>query len=168
MAQGLRGERGYITPAVAGQLVRSAGKDFSYTYPFGLDLKPGAKLHQQLADELLERAIGSEGVMSQRYDSWNAIDNLCRAYVTPEDVALYERGTRDEEDQTKGPFVITLPHIFANKEALLTYLAGVFLVDDYFQYEGVGPEDVVGALLMQHLVQQQCVRCGAEANFHIQ
>lgn len=157
-----------ITPSTAAAMIAGQERKYNYTYPFDLDLRPDSKLHREIGDELLERAIGSQRVMSQRYDSWNAIDNLCRAYVTPEDATRYERGSRDEEDAETGPFMITLPHIFANKEALLTYLSGVFLNEQYFQYEGVGPEDVVGALLMQHLVHQQCVRVGAEANFHIQ
>lgn len=168
MPQGFNRSERYLSPSAAGQMVAREGKDFSYKYPFELDLKPGSTFHQVLADELLDRAIGSQNVMSQRYESWNTIDNLCRAYVTPDDVEKYERASRDEEDRNTGPFMITLPHMFANKEALLTYLTGVFLVDDYFQYEGVGPEDVVGGILMQHLVQQQCVRAGAEVNLHVQ
>jgi len=158
----------YYTPASMSEAIARSGKKYSYSYPYNLDFKPTDSLHQKIADELLAKATGSLNVMSQRYSSWNTIDNLCRAYVTPDDVDKFERGTRTDTDQEQGPFIITLPHMFANKEALLTYLTSVFLNDYYFQYEGIGPEDTVGALLIQHLVQQQCLRAGAEINLHVQ
>ena len=70
-----------ITPSTAAAMIAGQERKYNYTYPFDLDLRPDSKLHREIGDELLERAIGSQRVMSQRYDSWNAIDNLCRAYV---------------------------------------------------------------------------------------
>jgi hypothetical protein len=40
-------------------------------------------------------------------------------------------------------------------ETILTYLVAAFLQDPIFRYEGAGPEDITGALLMELAVGLQ-------------
>jgi len=95
--------------------------------------------------------------MSNRYASWKKIDYSRTAYTVPDE----KERARKLKDSRK-PISIVVPELFSILEALLTHFHKVFLSDIFFPYEGVGPEDTVGALLMQHVVQQQLLRSGAE------
>ena len=56
-------------------------ENFNYTYPDKLNLKPGSELHTKIVDEVMKRAIESSGIMSRRYPSWKAIDEVLTAYI---------------------------------------------------------------------------------------
>lgn len=124
-----------------------ASIDYSYKYANGLNLKPGSKLHDKLRDELLSRARASALVMSKKFDTWRKLDESLSAYIRLDS----EEQAVKESDERK-PTSIVFPYSYAILETILSYMTGVFLQDPVFKYSGVGPEDVTGSILMQHVV----------------
>ena len=127
--------------------------NYDYDYPEGLDLKPGSKFHQDLVDEILIRARESANTMTNRHTSWNNIDRVLTTY------ALTDEDEDDlQDDDSRRPVTIVFPYSFVIMETMLSYLVAAFFQDPVFRYEGVSPEDIVGATLLEKVIQQQCVR----------
>jgi hypothetical protein len=127
--------------------------DYGYEYPSGLDLKPGSALHTSIKDKLMQRARESRNEMSKRFDSWNNIDHLLTTYISLSD----KEEIIKEKDPYK-PVSIIFPYTYSMLEALLTYLSLAFFQDPMFLYEGVGPEDVKGGMLMEMVVRLHCIK----------
>jgi len=137
-----------------GQKTQQAGRnghDFKYTYPFGKSLKPGTKLHDSLRDKLLYRAQRSREHMQRRYPAWREIDKMCTAYIQPDARELKEQ---DADDRT--PVALVLPLLYSVRETLLTYVVMTMLDDPMFKLRGTGPEDTLGALVLQEVLASQC------------
>lgn len=133
------------------------GKNFKYNYPFGKSLKPGTKLHDSIRDRLLWRAQQSREHMQRRYPAWREIDRMCTAYIRP-DVA--EAREQDADDRT--PVALVLPLLYSVRETLLTYVVTTMLDDPMFKLRGTGPEDTLGALVLQEVLAAQCRYFGAQ------
>jgi hypothetical protein len=128
-------------------------KDYQYDYPNDLDLKPGSELHEDLVTKILERARESSNVMGKRHPSWNNIDRVLTTY------SLTDQSEKDlQEEDSRKPVTIVFPYSYVIMETMLSYLIAAFFQDPVFRYEGVSPEDMVGATLMQYTIQQQCNR----------
>jgi len=140
-----------------------ASKEYDYDYPEGLNFKPGSELHQEMLNRILDYAADSREAISPRFDSWNKIDHHLTGYVprTEDETILKMQDSRK-------PVSVVVPISYAIREALLTNLSAVFFQDMLFPYEGVGPEDTVGAILFQHLIQQQVMRSGMELDLNTQ
>jgi hypothetical protein len=142
-------------------------KDFDYTYPEvegkELNLKPGSKLHNKIRDEVMERAHGSARVMSTRFDSWNKIDETLTAYIRPDEK---EKAVQERDDRR--PISIVYPYSYTVMETLLSYFVAAFLQDPIFRYEGTGPEDVIGAILMEKVVALHCNKTKVGLALHTQ
>jgi hypothetical protein len=136
-------------------------KDLGYDYPEDLDLRPGSKTHNRIKHEVLSRARESAAVMSSRFDSWNSIDKVLTSYI-PLDVA--EKLVK--EDDPRKPVSIVFPYTYAIMETLLSYLTVAFLQDPIFRYEGMGPKDVIGAILLEKVIEMQCIRHKVALNIH--
>jgi len=139
------------------------GQSFQYEYPDGLDLKPGSKLHTKIRDAVLERARSSANVMSVRHNTWNNIDFTLTAYIAPDDK---ERKVKDED--SRKPVSIVFPYSYTVLETLLSYYVAAFLQDPIFRYEGNGPSDVIGAILLEKLIAVQCTKNKVGLNLHTQ
>ncbi len=126
---------------------------YNYTYPRRLDLRPGSDLHDKLKDEVRERAQMSHDAVSARYPSWQEIDQKLTAYI---DLSDEEEALKDED--VRRPVSIVVPVSYAVLETLLGYLVAAFLNEPIFKYEGVGGEDVRGAMLMERVVAVQTRR----------
>ena len=129
------------------------GKDHGYSYPNGIDMKPSSKAHDKVITRIMNRARASKDAMSARHSTWNKIDEMLTAYIPLSDV---EKSVKDK-DSTK-PVSIIVPYSYANLETILAYQTKAFLSDPIYQYEGVGPEDVIGAKLLELVVNQQSRR----------
>ena len=133
-------------------------------YEDGLDWHPDSELHAFHVNRILELANSSHETMSARHDSWRKIDHNLTGFVP-----LDEEEEKEKDYDERKPMSVVVPMTFAAKETLLTYMTGVFLDRDiYIPYEGVGPEDVVGSLMMQHVIQQQLMRTSGELALHTQ
>ncbi len=128
-------------------------RDHQYEYPDGLDLKPGSKLHNKIRDLVMERAYLSARVMSQRHSDWNKIDHTLTAYI-PAD----EKELKVMDRDARKPVSIVFPYSYTVLETLLSFFVSAFLQDPYFRYEGHGPDDVIGAILLEKHIQMHCIK----------
>jgi len=135
----------------------------AYEYPDGLDLKPGSPLHNKIRDEVMDRAFDSAKTMSGRHDAWSVIDHTLTAYI-PADQA--ER--KVQNDDIRKPISIVFPYSYTVLETLLSFYVAAFLQDPYFRYEGTGPNDVIGAILMEKLIYIQCIKNKVGLALHTQ
>lgn len=135
--------------------------NYNYDYPEGLNLRPGSELHDFIKDRIIERATDSGTFISQRFDAWRDIDKVLTAYIRTDDA---EEVVKDNDERK--PVSIVFPNTYAILETMLSYLSTAFFVDPIFRYVGVGPEDTVGAILLQHVIQQQCERSKVVLNLH--
>jgi len=135
--------------------------DLGYDYPEELDLRPSSKLHQRIKDEVLSRARESANVMSSRFSSWNDIDKVLTCYIETD-----KKENLVKEKDSRKPVSIVFPYTYAIMETLLSYLVGAFFQDPIFRYEGTGPEDVVGAILLEKIIDIQCNKNKVALNLH--
>ncbi len=126
-------------------------KDFGYEYPDGLDLRPSSKLHQTIVERLRNLADQSWSIMQERHSSWNDIDKTLKAYIRTDDAEKIVQGADDRK-----PVSIVIPYSYAQLETLLTYMTEALLASGpILQYSGRGPEDEIGALLLEKVVEYQ-------------
>ena len=135
--------------------------DLGYTYPNNLDLRPGHKLHKSLVDKVIRYARGAADNISKRFDSWNIIDETLTSYI--------ELDSDEEEvieaDHRK-PVSIVYPYSYAILETILGYLTAAFFQDPIFMYEGVSPEDIIGAISLEKVIDLHCNRSKIALNLH--
>ena len=134
---------------------------FEYTYPENLDLTPGSKLHNRIRDEVMERAYNSARVMSGKHSDWQAIDHTLTAYIPTDEM---EKAVKDAD--SRKPISIVFPYSYTILETLLSYFVAAFLQDPILRYEGVGPNDVIGAILLEKVIELQCIKNKIGLNLH--
>uniref|UniRef100_A0A6M3JEE3 Portal protein n=1 Tax=viral metagenome TaxID=1070528 RepID=A0A6M3JEE3_9ZZZZ len=135
--------------------------NLNYTYPRGLDLRPGSTLHNEILSKLNLRAQESSREISKRHKSWKKIDRTLTAYI-PADEA--EKKVQDNDERK--PISIVIPYSFATLETLLTYLVAAFLDYPIFKYEGSSPEDRFGAILLEKVIEVQSRRAKMALSLH--
>lgn len=136
---------------------------YDYNYPGGLDLTPDSEFHNSLLKKILERAQASKDVMQRRYRSWNAVDNTLTGFIPLSDE---ERMTKAKD--SRKPVSIVVPMSYAILDTLLTFLTKAFLDGPVFKYSGRGPEDTIGATLLEKVINAQTVRTKtAEALYYM-
>jgi len=128
-------------------------RDLNYKYPRGLDLRPGSKLHRKILTEVLNRARESRSYIKQREETWRALDKNLTSYVD-----LKKEEQRVQQDDPRKPVVIVVPLSYAVLETLLTYQVSRFVQDPMFSYIGTGPEDYLGAALLERVIELQVRR----------
>ena len=128
-------------------------EDFKYEYPFDLDLKPGSQTHETLRDRVLSLATESRNVMVRRFPQWEEIDRTMTAYIP-----LTEEERLRKKVDPRRPVHIVVPLSYASLQVLLTYMSSAFMEFPFFKYEGVGPEDIIKAILMEHHISYQFQR----------
>lgn len=135
--------------------------NYDYEYPNGLDLRPGSKLHKRLKDKILENARESSTIMTKRHGAWNEMDRVLTTYIEIDE---------DEEDikleDSRKPVSIVFPYSYAILESLLAYLVAAFFQSPLFRYEGRSPEDTIGAIFMEKLIEYQMYRSKVELGLH--
>lgn len=144
--------------ATIGDLIH---QEYEYKYPKDLDLKPGSSLHTFIINEVMRRARQSRTIISNRFDSWGAIDEKLTAYIP---LSKKEKEVRD--DDRRKPVSIVVPYSFAILETWLSYLVSAFLPEPIFRYEGCSPEDTLGAVLLEKVINLGCNRLKVALNLH--
>ena len=144
---------------------------YDYTYPVGLDLRPTSELHRFIVTEVLRRAQVSRSTTQNRFDSWNEIDRCLTAYIEPDTSGLTSRYNEETDlkanKATKNkPTSIVFPYSYAIMETILTYLVMAFFQDPIFRYEGVSPEDTIGAILMEKMIDLHCSKTKVALALH--
>ncbi len=121
------------------------------------------KMHAKILDMVLRRARESERWIGRRHSDWRKISKQMTAYIPLDDE---EKKIKDKDERR--PTSIVIPEMYASREVLLTYMLAAFGVNPTFSYEGVGPEDTYGAILLELLIQQQVRRGKALIPIHSQ
>lgn len=131
----------------------------AYSYPEGLNLQPDSDQHQKLVGMVMRRAQASHTVMKRRHASWDQVDKTLTAYI-PTDEAERASQRRD----SRKPVSIVVPITYTVKQVLLTHLIQSRAIHPYLRYMGQGPEDHVGAILLENIVNSQFIRAKAMLN----
>ncbi len=139
----------------------SSSEDMGYDYPRGMSLRPNSEAHQKLVKEVYTRALESSQEMSKRHTSWKKVDKTLTAYVKLDEA---EENIKDKDDRK--PVSIVVPYSYATLETILTYFVTAFLESPIFKYEGSSPEDIVGAILMEKVVDQHVQKFKVALNLH--
>jgi len=135
--------------------------DYGDDYPEGLKLKPGTEAHKRLVDSVLKRASASWDVMSSRHTTWNEITDSLTAYIT-----VTDKEQKVLDTDARKPVSIVVPQLYTTLDTLLTYTLDVLMGPKTFRYRGVGPEDIVGNALLEHVVQAQVDRFKMGLDLH--
>lgn len=136
--------------------------NFDYDYPEEVgELDPKGQKHRKILDKLMKYARESAANMSSRFDSWNEVDRTLTAFIE----------TDDKEDEItyndpRKPVSIVFPYSYAIMETILAYLVAAFFQDPLFRYEGVSPEDTIGAILMEKTIDLHCNKTKVPLNLH--
>ena len=133
-------------------------EDLGYEYKDSLDLRPSSELHKKVLQKILERSQASRQVMSRYKGRWQDIDKVLRLYMTPESAEGKKKGDAYAD--------LIIPESYATMETVLTYYMSSFIQSPLFNYEGVGPEDVIGARLLTHLIDHQARTARFGLNLH--
>lgn len=139
----------------------SSSEDLGYEYPAGLDLQPSSRMHQTLMTSVFTRAQESSNEISKRFSSWKKVDQTLTAYIRSDDA---EKAIQQKDDRK--PISIVVPYSYAMLETILTYFVTAFLENPIFRYEGSGPEDIVGAILMEKIIEQHTTNFKVALNLH--
>ena len=99
-------------------------KDLDYTYPEGMDLKPGSPLHSKILTKVIQMAEDSYSVMSKRHKTWNQTDETLKVFISSDD---YEKKLK-QVDKRK-PTSIVVPYSYATLETMMSYMTKAFLTD---------------------------------------
>ena len=126
--------------------------DYKYDYPNKLDFKPGSEFHEAILQALLQRVSTSSSCMSSRYDSWRNVDRKLTTYI---DLTQGEVDVKSEDERK--PVSMVVPISYANRDVMVTYLMAA-LLENPFSYDPTSPEDIISALLMNHVVGHQVQR----------
>ena len=145
-------------PGVDAELRRS---NHNYTYELGKNLRPGSPFHDKLRERIMRRIRESDNIMSEKRKEWRNIDKMLKAYVRPESV-------RQNEGTTKKPTItqVIMPISYAALETNLTYMFSAFMQPPVFRYEGSGPEDTFGSMMMQEVVAHHFHRHAVGLGLH--
>ena len=137
--------------------------DYHYDYPGGLNLRPGSELHGEILNRIMQRGQDAQRALEGRHSSWDEMERVLTAYV---DIS------KDEKEVLAGdprkPVSVVVPSTFATLDTLMTYMVSALGSDRLFQYEGVGPEDSYGAILLEHVINYQSLRAKMLLNCHTQ
>jgi len=150
-----------LAPNLMGRNSINDNEDRGYKYPAGLDLRPSSTAHQKLLSEIFQRAQESSNEMSKRYASWKKVDQTLTAYVK-----LDESEQTIKDKDARKPVSIVVPYSYATLETILTYFVSAFLESPIFRYEGHGPNDVIGAILLEKVIEQQTMNFKCALNLH--
>lgn len=142
--------------------------NMNYDYPNGLDLRPGTDLHDKIANMVKRFANSSHQAMSQRHNDWTEIDKVLKSYTYNAPVgSLRNKKGRDADGEVSDTMRrIVMPVSLVVLETLLTYMTSAFFRPPVFRYEGTGPEDVLGALLMTEVVDKHVHRNAVPLSLH--
>lgn len=118
---------------------------------FPLDFRPKGALHERIKGAINDRCREARMAMERRFPTWQKINRTVTAYV-PLDEA--EEALKNADDRK--PVSVVVPTSFAVRETIMAYLRMALLESPYFRYEGHGPEDSLGAIKLEMIIDQQC------------
>lgn len=136
-------------------------RGYAESYPLGIDFNPHSKTHHSVVQYVNRLADASYETMKLKHGEWNKIDETLKVYIS---LSEYEKKVK-EKDKNK-PVSIVVPYSYSILETMLSYLVRTYLTDQLFFFDGNGPEDTVGAKLLELVCNQQARRCKAVLDVH--
>lgn len=135
----------------------------TYNYPEGINLEPDGVIHRKILKELMKNAKDSYAIIQDRFSTWKEIDQKLSVYID-----LTKEDQRTKNDDESKPVSIVVPVAYATRESLLTYWVAAFLNNPPInRYEpSKDPNDTLGVLLLENIIQQQMVRSKAALDYH--
>lgn len=114
----------------------------------------GINLHQKILSRLKARRMLSERSMSKRYNAWNKVDENCRMFIDlSRPVTNGDNSTDSSKLEMPWARSIVVPMSYAILQVYLTQMMGIFTRrDPPLEIQGVGPEDVRPAKLMNAVI----------------
>lgn len=137
------------------------GKSYDYRYPNGLDLRPSSELHNKIVQKVMQRVDVSSEKMKARHKSWREVDKTLTAYIP---LTEAEQLLKDESPTT--PVSIVFPHSYSILETLTAFMDGLFLKEPIFRYTGNSPEDELGAILLEKVIDTHSKRFKVGLSLH--
>lgn len=134
--------------------------DLGYTYPDGLDWKPSSSRHQNLLDFIRVKLHNSHAQMSKKFGAWRELDNVLKPNLTAESREALERPGDGKK------ITLVYPHSYAALDTMLSFLSAAFFNDPMLRYSPSGPADVIGAGLMEILVNKWVTRNRIPLDLH--
>lgn len=138
-------------------------------YPKGVNLHPDGESHTKLLQFLLRLVNASYNEMHKRHSQWQEVDRKQTAFFDLTE-GKFDKTKTDREIQRENPgkpVSIVLPQSRATKEVMLTYYTAAFLQSPIFRYQpSADPNDTLGVLLLESLVEAQAVRQKMAINLH--
>ena len=135
---------------MSSEVTADVKEHYDYDYPEGLDFSPKSELQKRITAQVLQRARESSTEMSSKHSTWDKIDETLNVFIP-----LSEKEQEVKLKDSRKPVSIVVPVSFAVQQVWLTHFVATFLSDPVFQYEGTGPEDRIGTILLEQLVNQQ-------------
>ncbi len=124
--------------------------EYKALYPSGVDLRPGSKMHSMLRDELMQKAQESSNFMRQKHPTWKVIDETLSVYIEKDDHELLM-----QKKDIRRPVSIVVPESYAQLDVMTTYMLSSFGGDVIWKLDGFGPEDTLGSILLEKLLETQ-------------
>lgn len=162
----------------AGLTAEALRADYGYVYPEGLNLHPNSDTHRKLLAKLMRRAQESATEMKKNHASWRRLDDSLRLFARPDwrsningNTAAQTSRSRQEREKAaadSGLPVLVMPVSYAALETLLVYMTMSFSSPPMYRFDGKGPEDVYGAILLEMVIEQQANAGGLLLNNHTQ
>lgn len=137
--------------------------NFDYDYPFGLDLKPGSELHEQIVIKILERAQESKDAMVDRRETWDDIDDTMRGYIK-----LDKQEEQIRRVDKNRPLSIVLPVSVAARDALMSGVMANLTAAPPLHLQPTGTEDKTGAMLLQKVLEYQIIQAKMTLDLYAQ
>lgn len=135
--------------------------NYNYDYPMDLTVAPTSPLHDRIVREVMDRAKVSHDIMSARHSGWREVDELLTGFIRADKEELVVK-----KHDSRRPISIVIPETYATLEILLTYMTTALLEHPILRYEGVGPEDIIGAILLEKVVEHQLFYTKASLDLH--
>ena len=124
-----------------------------YSYPHELDLRPDKTKHRELVAKLREMARSSNDKMSKRHQVWNDIEKQMKAYIK------LDKSERDlKAEDSRKPVSVVVPLSSVAADTLLTSFSSALLQLPYYRFQGAGPEDQIGAILLEKIIEHQSLK----------
>lgn len=133
----------------------------AYQYPKGLNLDPSKEKHRFILDRLFPMILESQSIISTKYEMWRKIDQSLTTYVRLDDSEI-----ETKNNDYRKPVSVVVPVNYAVLDTVLSYFSSTFLNQPFFKYSETSSEDIIKAMLLEHVVAQQSIRAKAGLDLH--
>jgi len=128
-----------------------------------LDLRPDSDLSRLIVSECMRRAQAGREAIKAKFPTWRRLDQLQTAYKP-----LSEKDRESQVIDPTRPVAVVVPASMAILDTLVTYNLATFGELPYFRYRPMSPEDTVGVLKLQAIIELQSTHFGHLVDLHTQ